>query len=70
MRLSRNQKLLIRILRKNDRIYEKQKALVDKYHDLAKKQKDQEFWIRMTRFIAFPFIIARIIHFCYINIQL
>ena len=68
MRVSKNQKLLIRILKKNEKIYKEQKKLVDKYYDLAKKQKNQEFWIKATRYVAFPFIIVRIIYFCYRNI--
>ena len=68
MRVSKNQKLLIRILKKNENIYEEQKKLVDKYHDLAKKQENQEFWIKATRYVAFPFLIVRIIYFCYMNI--
>lgn len=70
MRLSRNQKLLIRILMKNKKIYEEQKRLVDKYHDLAIKQENQEFWIKAARFVAFPFILVRITYFCYMNVPI
>ena len=68
MRVSKIQNLLIKIFRKNEKIYKEQKKLVDKYHDLAKKQENQEFWIKATRYVAFPFIIIRIIYFCCMNI--
>ena len=68
MRVSKNQKLLIKILKKHEKIYKEQKKLVDKYHDLAKKQENQEFWIKATRYVAFPFLIGRIVYFCYRNI--
>lgn len=68
MKLSKNRWLFIKILKKNEKIYNEQKKLVNRYSDLAKKQQNQEFWIKATRYIAFPFIIVRVIYFCYINI--
>ena len=69
MRVSKSQKkLLIRILKKNEEIYREQKKLVDKYHDLTKKQENQEFWIKATRYLALLFVIVKIIYFCYMNV--
>ena len=66
-RYKKSQKLLIRILEKNENISKEQKKLLDKYYDLVKKQENQEFWIKATRYVAFAFIVVRLIYFCYIN---
>ena len=48
-----------------EKICEEQKKLMNKYWNLVKKQENQEFWIKATRYIAFPFIIVRILYFFY-----
>jgi hypothetical protein len=63
-------KLLITIFKNNKKILKEQTKLVNKYQELSKKQENQEKWIRLTRYLAFGFILVRISLFCYSNIFL
>ena len=59
MKILKKEKLLLKILKKNQQIYDEQKKLVDKYKELTKKQENQEFWINSTKYLAFIFILFR-----------
>ena len=67
MKILKKEKLLLKILKKNQQIYDEQKKLVDKYKELTKKQENQEFWINSTKYLAFIFILFRIGYYFYIN---
>ena len=36
---------ILKILKTNQKIYNEQKKLVNKYEEIIKKQENQEFWI-------------------------
>ena len=61
-------RLLVKIMKQNRMINERQRKLVDRYEDVLEKQRKQEFWIKATRYLAFPFIIVRICYFLYNNL--
>ena len=63
-----NKKLLIKIMKQNRMINERQQKLVDRYEYILDKQQKQEFWIKATRYLALPFIIVRICYFLYNNL--
>ena len=68
MKKSKQKKLIIRIVKKIEEIYNQHEQIIKKYEYIEKKQKNQEFWIKATRYLAFLFIIVRITYFCYNNL--
>lgn len=61
IRANQTKKLLIEIFKSNERIFEQQQKLVDRYQELSETQENYERLNRTTRRIAFAFIIVRII---------
>ena len=68
MKKSNQIKVLIRIINSIKKTYKQQEQLIKRYEEIEKKQKNQEFWIKTTRYLAFVFIIVRITFFCYSKI--
>ena len=53
-------RLLIRILlNKMEKLCEHQEQILRKGKELEKKQKNQEFWIKTTKYLTYAFIIVR-----------
>ena len=67
MKKSNQRRLLIRVMNKIGKTYKQQERLIKRYGEIEKKQKNQEFWIKTTRYLAFAFLIVRITLFCYSN---
>ena len=42
-----------------ENIHKKQEQILRRYEELEKKQKNQEFWIKTTRYLTYAFIIVR-----------
>ena len=45
------------------KLCEQQKQILRKGKEIQKKQKNQEFWIKTTRYLAFAFLVVRITFF-------
>ena len=65
MKKSNQIRLLIRIMNKMKKTCEQQERLMERFGEIKKKQKNQEFWIKTTRYLVFAFLIVRITFFCY-----
>lgn len=60
-------RLLIKVVKKIEKIFKQQEQIILRYEEIEKKQRNQEFWIKTTRYLAFAFIVVRIAFFCYSN---
>lgn len=57
--------VLLHILKINKKILKQQEQLVNRYQTLSEKQKKEERLNRLTRYLAFGFILIRIFLFCF-----
>ena len=58
-------RLIASVLKSNKKIYKQQERLVNRYQQLSEEQQKQEALNKFTRYLAFGFIIFRIVIFCF-----
>ena len=58
-------KLFVAVIRQNKQILKQQQRLVDRYEQLSRNQENQERLNRITRYLAFIFILFRITVYFY-----
>ena len=63
MKRSKKKLIIIAILDKLEKANALENQIIEKHEEIKKKQKNNEFWIKIIRYLIFSFMIVKITFF-------